>query len=65
MNASIVLTVVLAVGVGLSLGLLGGGGSILLIGFTVMMFATAIAMIRRRRVRDDLLSACDLPVARS
>jgi uncharacterized protein len=130
------LTVVLAVGVGLSLGLLGGGGSILavpllvyvaglpakeaiamsllvvgatsaaglvpharagrvrwrtgllfgvaamggaygggrlaavipatvlLIGFAVMMFATAIAMIGGRRVRDDRLPAGDLPVAR-
>ena len=136
MTISIGLTVVLAVGVGFSLGLLGGGGSILavpllvyvaglpakeaiamsllvvgttsaaglvpyaragrvrwrtglmfggsamggaygggrlaavipatvlLIGFAVMMFATAIAMIRGRRLRDDRPPAGDLPVAR-
>lgn len=136
MSLGIALTVVLAVGVGVSLGLLGGGGSILavpllvyvaglpaqeaiatslfvvgatsaaglipharagrvrwrtgllfgaaamagayaggrlaalipatvlLTGFAAMMFATALAMIRGRPVREDQRSPRDLPVAR-
>ena len=52
-------------------GAYGGGrlaavipAKVLLVGFAMMMFATAIAMIRGRRVRDAQRSAAEMPVTR-